>query len=68
MQFPGKRELDRRLVGSSLLFGIGWGIAGICPGPAVAILLTGHWQAILFMLAMLDGMLLFTALENRRKR
>ena len=68
MQLPVKRELDRRLIGGSLLFGIGWGIAGICPGPAVAILLTGHWQAILFMLAMLDGMLLFTALENRRKR
>lgn len=49
MQFPGKRELDRRLVGSSLLFGIGWGIARICPGPAVAILLKEHWQAIVFL-------------------
>jgi hypothetical protein len=68
MQFPTKREPDRRLVGGSLLFGIGWGIAGVCPGPAVAILLTGHWQAIVFMLAMLGGMLLFTALENRRSR
>ena len=68
MQFPAKRELDRRLIGGSLLFGIGWGIAGICPGPAVAILLTGHWQAILFMLAMLGGMVLFTSLENRRSR
>lgn len=48
MQFPSKRELDRRLVGGSLLFGIGWGIARICPGPAVAILLKGHWQAIVF--------------------
>ena len=65
MQFPGKRELDRRQVGGSLLFGIGWDIAGICPGPAVAILLKGHWQAIVFMLG---GMLLFTALENRRSR
>ena len=68
MQLPAKRELDRRLIGGSLLFGIGWGIAGICPGPAVAILLTGHWQAILFMLAMLGGMVLFTSLENRRSR
>ena len=49
MQFPSKRELDRRLVGGSLLFGIGWGIARICPGPAVAILLKGHWQAIVFL-------------------
>lgn len=66
MQLPGKRELDRRLVGGSLLFGIGWGIAGICPGPAVALLLTGRWQALLFTLAMLAGMLIFAALERRR--
>lgn len=66
MQLPVKRELDPRLIGGSLVFGIGWGIAGICPGPAVAILLSGHWQVIVFVLAMLAGMLLFTALENWR--
>lgn len=65
MQLPGKRELDRRLLGGSLLFGIGWGIAGICPGPAIALLLTGRWQALLFALAMLAGMLLFAMLERR---
>lgn len=68
MQLPIKRELNPRLIGGSLLFGIGWGIAGICPGPAVAILLTGRWQAIVFMLAMLAGMLSFAALEARRQR
>jgi hypothetical protein len=66
IQLPVKRELDSRLIGGSLLFGVGWGIAGICPGPAVAILLTGHWQIIVFVLAMLAGMLLFSVLENRR--
>lgn len=66
MQLPVKRELDPRLIGGSLVFGIGWGIAGICPGPAVAILLSGHWQVIVFALAMLAGMLLFTALESWR--
>lgn len=66
MQLPGKRELDRRLIGGSLMFGIGWGIAGICPGPAVAILLTGRWQVLLFVAAMLVGMLVFAALERRR--
>jgi uncharacterized membrane protein YedE/YeeE len=66
MQLPGKRELDRRLIGGSLLFGIGWGIAGICPGPALAILLTGRWQVLLFVAALLLGMLVFTALERRR--
>ena len=66
MQLPSKREVDRRLIGGSLLFGIGWGIAGICPGPAIAVLLSGHWQVLLFVLAMLGGMLLFSALERRR--
>lgn len=67
MQLPVKRELDRRLIGGSLLFGVGWGIAGICPGPAVAIVLTGHWQALLFVAAMLLGMLLFEVLERRER-
>lgn len=66
MQLPSRRELDGRLIGGSLLFGIGWGIAGLCPGPAIAVLLSGHWQIVLFVLAMLAGMLLFSALERRR--
>jgi uncharacterized membrane protein YedE/YeeE len=66
IQLPVKRGLDPRLIGGSLVFGVGWGIAGICPGPAVAILLTGHWQIIIFVLAMLAGMYLFSALESRR--
>ncbi|MBP5952699.1 DUF6691 family protein [Pseudomonas sp. P42] len=65
MQLPRKKELDARLIGGSLVFGIGWGIAGICPGPAVAILLTGHGQIIVFVLAMLAGMYLFSLLERR---
>jgi uncharacterized membrane protein YedE/YeeE len=68
MQLPVKRELDTRLIGGSLVFGVGWGLAGICPGPAVAILLTGRWQGIVFMLAMLTGMCLFTVLQARRNQ
>ena len=68
MQLPVKRELDRRLIGGSLVFGIGWGVAGICPGPAVTTLLTGHWQAWVFSVAMVAGMVLFSALESRRSR
>lgn len=68
MQLPTRRDVDRRLIGGSLIFGIGWGIAGICPGPAVTILLTGHWQIIVFAFAMLAGMALFTALEIRQSR
>ncbi|QPN43323.1 DUF6691 family protein [Pseudomonas sp. p106] len=66
MQIPVKRELDARLIGGSLVFGVGWGIAGICPGPAVAISLTGHWQVLVFVVAMLVGMYAFTVLQGRR--
>ncbi|MCF7202809.1 YeeE/YedE family protein [Pseudomonas oligotrophica] len=66
MALPRKRELDGRLIGGSLLFGVGWGIAGICPGPALALLVTGYWQVLLFVFAMLGGMALFSALEHRR--
>jgi uncharacterized membrane protein YedE/YeeE len=68
MRLPHKRELDRRLIGGSLLFGVGWGIAGICPGPALVLLLSGHWQAPLFVLAMLAGMLAFSLLERREEQ
>ena len=56
MLLPNNTQIDQKLMIGAVLFGIGWGIAGICPGPAVAILLTGHWQVIVFMLAMLAGM------------
>lgn len=65
MQLPVKRELDARLVGGSLVFGVGWGISGICPGPAVATLFTGHWQIAVFVLAMLAGMYMFSVIESR---
>jgi len=68
MQLPQKRELDGRLIGGSLLFGIGWGIAGICPGPALTLLLGGYWQSLLFVLVLLGGMGVFPALERRRAR
>lgn len=68
MRLPQQRELDRRLIGGSLLFGVGWGIAGICPGPALVLLLSGDWQAPLFVLAMLAGMLAFSLLQRRKEQ
>ncbi len=65
MQLPQKRTLDRRLVLGSLLFGLGWGLAGICPGPALVLLPTGQWQALLFVAAMLLGMFIYEALQRR---
>lgn len=53
---PTKTDLDPRLIGGSVLFGIGWGIAGLCPGPAVASLVSGSPQVLAFVVAMIAGM------------
>jgi len=56
---PGTSSLagiDRRLVGGAALFGVGWGLAGFCPGPALAALVTGSSQVLLFTAAMVVGM------------
>ena len=55
---PENRVVDRRLLGGAVLFGAGWGLVGLCPGPAVSALSLGYWQAWLFVAAMLAGMLL----------
>ncbi len=65
MKLPTARHIDRRLIGGSLLFGVGWGIAGFCPGPALAALGMGEIKAVVFVGAMLLGMGLFELLERR---
>jgi uncharacterized membrane protein YedE/YeeE len=63
-RLPTKNDIDMRLVVGSLLFGIGWGMAGFCPGPALVSLGTGAPEAILFVLAMVAGMALFEGAER----
>lgn len=53
---PASRTIDARLVLGSALFGVGWGVAGFCPGPAVANLAAGHLEALAFVAAMVVGM------------
>lgn len=53
---PTKVDLDPQLIGGSALFGLGWGIAGLCPGPAVASLVSGSPQVLGFVVAMIVGM------------
>lgn len=65
MRIPTATRPDRRLVGGSLLFGIGWGIAGFCPGPALVALGMGEQKALVFVVAMLAGMGLFELFERR---
>lgn len=66
MQLPMARQIDGRLLAGSALFGIGWGLAGFCPGPALMNLATGHVEVWLFVAAMLAGMWLHALLERRR--
>ena len=66
LKLPMARHIDRRLVGGSVLFGMGWGIAGFCPGPALAALGMGELKAVVFVAAMLLGMGIFEILERRR--
>jgi uncharacterized membrane protein YedE/YeeE len=65
MRVPTARHIDRRLIGGSILFGIGWGIAGFCPGPGLVALGMGELKAAVFVVAMLAGMSAFELLERR---
>ena len=53
---PESRMIDRPLLAGAALFGIGWGLVGFCPGPAISGLVLGYWQPWLFVAAMLTGM------------
>jgi uncharacterized membrane protein YedE/YeeE len=66
LRLPGKTRLDSRLVVGSLGFGIGWGLAGFCPGPALVALGAGEAKAAVFVAAMLAGMGLFELIERRK--
>jgi uncharacterized membrane protein YedE/YeeE len=68
MKLPTASQVDRRLVLGSLTFGAGWGLAGYCPGPAIVSLGAGQFSALIFVLAMVAGMLLFEALQALKVR
>ena len=67
-RIPENRRLDSQLIGGAALFGVGWGLAGFCPGPALAGLVYGLWQPWLFVAAMLAGMWLQRAAASWRGR
>ena len=68
MRLPTSRQIDRRLVFGGLAFGAGWGLAGYCPGPAVASLASGGAKPLVFFIAMLAGMGIFAVAERLHSR
>ena len=68
MQVPTPTRITRRLVLGSVVFGIGWGIAGLCPGPAFVALGAGNTKAVGFVVSMLVGMLVFEVAEAAKRK
>ena len=65
-EWPQSNAIDARLIGGGVLFGIGWGLAGLCPGPALVALGSGWGEAAIFVAAMLGGMALHALLDRPR--
>ena len=63
---PTKKKVDVQLVAGSAIFGVGWGVAGFCPGPVVVAVGAGKFGAVVFLAAMLAGMLAFKMFDTRR--
>ena len=59
IQFPQQQQIDRPLIIGAILFGIGWGIAGICPAPALTLIGLGHYEGLYFIASMIVGMLFY---------
>lgn len=57
---PTRKDIDLRLLGGAALFGIGWGLSGFCPGPAITSLASGQTPVLIFVMAMIGGMYLYT--------
>lgn len=64
MRLPTSMDMDKKLVIGSLLFGAGWGLAGFCPGPALVSMADGQPKALVFVLAMLVGMVGFELMDR----
>jgi hypothetical protein len=66
-QLPTKKDIDLPLVAGAAIFGIGWGIAGYCPGPAITALTTLAWEAVVFVAAMVAGGVLHKLLLGKER-
>ncbi len=67
LHLPTAKDIDKRLVIGGLLFGAGWGLAGFCPGPGIVTMATGEPKAVVFVIAMIAGMLVFQFTDRKPK-
>ena len=65
IELPSKTSVNKKLLIGAMLFGVGWGLVGICPGPGIVLLGTGQWQAYVFIPAMIVGMLVYQWFEPK---
>ena len=65
-QIPTRKDIDPRLIGGAAVFGVGWGVTGLCPGPGIATLVSGNLYSVGFVVAMLVGMSLIKLKEAGR--
>ena len=68
LHMPGKTHLNKQLILGSIIFGMGWGIVGFCPGPALLALGAGQFKAFIFIVAMMIGMILYDTLLRNNQR
>ena len=68
IKIPSHNHIDKRLVIGSLMFGVGWGIAGFCPGPGIVALGAGEIKAAVFVASMVAGMVIFELIERNRAK
>jgi hypothetical protein len=66
-QMPTSQDIDARLLGGAALFGVGWGLSGFCPGPAIASVVFGRMESITFVIAMAAGMILAKQLQKLQR-
>ncbi len=66
-RLPTSQDIDVKLLGGAALFGLGWGLTGFCPGPAVASVVFGKTESIIFVIAMAAGMIVTRQFQNRMR-
>jgi len=66
LHLPPSTEIDKRLIWGNVMFGMGWGLAGFCPGPALVSMAAGQDKALVFVLSMIFGMIAYELIQRRK--